>query len=71
MRSLVSSFRRPVERGRLTGRTAVMTFCACTPPLDQVLQLWDYLIAFGVGLNILCVIAQLYVMRDEILVHPS
>ena len=46
---------------------AVLTFCACTPPLDQVLQLWDFLLAFGVHLNVLCVIAQLLLMRDEVM----
>ncbi|EFP89812.1 hypothetical protein PGT21_023153 [Puccinia graminis f. sp. tritici] len=50
---------------------SVLTFCACTEPLDQVLQLWDYLLAFGVGLNVLCVISQLYMMRDRVLAHPS
>ncbi|KAI8455339.1 rab-GTPase-TBC domain-containing protein [Phakopsora pachyrhizi] len=50
---------------------SVLTFCACTKPLDQVLQLWDYLLAFGVGLNVLCVISQLYMMRDRVLAHPS
>ncbi len=48
-------------------RTAVLTLCACTPPLDQVLQLWDFLLAFGVHLNVLCVIAQLLLMRDEVM----
>lgn len=47
--------------------TAVLTLCACTPPLDQVLQLWDFLLAFGVHLNVLCVIAQLLLMRDEVM----
>lgn len=44
-----------------------MTLCACTPPLDQVLQLWDFLLAFGVHLNVLCVIAQLLLMREELM----
>ena len=44
-----------------------MTLCACTPSLDQVLQLWDFLLAFGVHLNVLCVIAQLLLMRDELM----
>lgn len=47
--------------------TAILTLCACTPPLDQVLQLWDFLLAFGVHLNVLCVIAQLLLMRDEVM----
>lgn len=49
---------------------AVLTLCACTPPLDQVLQLWDFLLAFGVHLNVLCVIAQLLLMRDEVMASP-
>jgi len=47
--------------------TAVLTLCACTPPLDQVLQLWDFLLAFGVHLNVLCVIAQLLLIRDDVM----
>ncbi|TFK44521.1 rab-GTPase-TBC domain-containing protein [Crucibulum laeve] len=50
---------------------SVLTLCACTPPLDQVLQLWDFLLAFGVHLNVLCVIAQLLLMRDEVMSSPS
>jgi len=50
---------------------SVLTFCACTPPLDQVLKLWDFLLAFGVHMNILCVIAQLLQMRDELLRQQS
>ncbi|KAL5501898.1 CDC16 [Sanghuangporus vaninii] len=50
---------------------SVMTLCACTPPLDQVLQLWDFLLAFGVHLNVLCVIAQLLLIRDELMASKS
>jgi cell cycle arrest protein BUB2 len=46
---------------------SVLTLCACTPPLPEVLHLWDFLMAYGVHLNILCVVAQLVMMRDEIL----
>ncbi|CAG8555852.1 3084_t:CDS:2 [Ambispora leptoticha] len=49
----------------------VLTFCACKPPLDQVLQLWDFLFAFGVHVNIICVIAQLTMMRDKLLESTS
>jgi hypothetical protein len=49
---------------------AVLTLCACTPPLDQVLMLWDFLLAFGVHLNVLCVIAQLLLIRDEVMSSP-
>ena len=45
--------------------------CACTPPLDQVLKLWDFLLAFGIHLNILCIIAQLLLMRQDLMESPS
>ena len=45
--------------------------CACTPPLDQVLRLWDFLLAFGVHLNVLCVIAQLLLIRDDVMTSSS
>lgn len=63
---------RTVALGVFLGLTtrhiaAILTLCACTPPLDQVLLLWDFLLAFGVHLNVLCVIAQLLLMRDEVM----
>lgn len=50
---------------------SVLTFCACTPPLPQVLHLWDFLFAYGPHLNILCIVAQLIRMRDTLLNSPS
>ncbi|KAI0003206.1 TBC-domain-containing protein [Russula compacta] len=50
---------------------SVLTLCACTPPLDQVLRLWDFLLAFGVHLNVLCVIAQLLLIRDDVMASSS
>jgi cell cycle arrest protein BUB2 len=46
---------------------SVLTLCACTPPLPEVLHLWDFLFAYGPHLNILCIVAQLNRMRDVIL----
>jgi cell cycle arrest protein BUB2 len=46
---------------------SVLTLCACTPPLPELLQLWDFLFAYGVHLNVLCVVAQLVLIRDQIL----
>ncbi|KAG5352199.1 hypothetical protein C0989_003280 [Termitomyces sp. Mn162] len=37
----------------------------------KVLQLWDFLLAFGVHLNVLCVIAQLLLMRDDVMKSSS
>lgn len=49
---------------------SVLTLCACTPPLPEVLHLWDFLFAYGPHLNILCIVAQLIRMRDTILDSP-
>lgn len=46
---------------------SVLTLCACTPPLPEVLHLWDFLFAYGPHLNILCIVAQLIRMRDTLL----
>lgn len=46
---------------------SVLTLCACTPPLPEVLRLWDFLFAYGPHLNILCIVAQLIMMRTELL----
>lgn len=50
---------------------SLLTFSASTPPLREVLELWDFLLAYGVGLNVLCVVAQLCLMKDELLSSPS
>ncbi|KAI9701617.1 MAG: hypothetical protein M1820_006388 [Bogoriella megaspora] len=53
------------------GFASVLTLCACTPPLTEVLILWDFLFAWGVHLNILCIVAQLVMMKDRILSENS
>ncbi|KAL5320737.1 hypothetical protein ACEPPN_011547 [Leptodophora sp. 'Broadleaf-Isolate-01'] len=50
---------------------SVLTHCACTPPLPEVLRLWDFLFAYGAHLNILCIVAQLVILRTSILSSPS
>lgn len=49
---------------------SVLTLCACTPPLPEVLNLWDFLFAYGPHLNLLCIVAQLVLIRDQILTNP-
>lgn len=49
------------------GFASVLTMCACTPPLPEVMQLWDFLFAYGPHLNLLCIVAQLVLIRDQIL----
>lgn len=46
---------------------SVLTLCACTPPLPEVLNLWDFLFAYGPHLNLLCVVAQLVLIRDQLI----
>lgn len=46
---------------------SVLTFSACTPPLSEVLRIWDVLLAYGVHLNILCIVAQLSLMENDLL----
>lgn len=46
---------------------SVLTLSACTPPLPEVLRLWDFLFAYGPHLNIVCIAAQLVTHRDEIM----
>lgn len=46
---------------------SVLTMCAGTPPLPEVLHLWDFLFAYGAHLNILCICSQLMIMREELL----
>ena len=49
---------------------SVLTLCACTPPLPEVLRLWDFLFAYGLHLNILCIVAQLVLIRTKIMESP-
>lgn len=49
---------------------SVLTLCACTPPLPEVLRLWDFLFAYGPHLNIICIVAQLILHKTEILKAP-
>jgi cell cycle arrest protein BUB2 len=39
----------------------------CVPPLEEALKLWDFLLCYGVHLNVICLIAQYVLLRDEIL----
>ena len=50
--------------------SSILTLSACTPPLPELLKLWDFLFAYGPHLNIVCVAAQLYLHRNTILASP-
>lgn len=49
---------------------SVMTFCACTQPLSELTKLWDFLLAYGIHLNILCVISQIILIKNELINSP-
>ena len=49
---------------------SVLTMSACTPPLPEVLALWDFLFAYGSHLNILCICSQLMMMREDLMADP-
>ena len=47
-------------------KLAVLSFSACTPPLEELLKLWDFYFAFGCHLNIVSVVAQIVLEREEL-----
>ncbi|CEH15086.1 Ypt/Rab GTPase activating protein [Ceraceosorus bombacis] len=69
--SLFAHLRSKNLTAELYAFPSVLTLCACTAPLSEVLHLWDFLLAFGVHLNILCVVAQLLLMRDQLMDSAS
>ena len=50
---------------------SVLTLCACTPPLPEVLRLWDFLFAYGPELNLVAIVAQVILRREELLVSSG
>jgi len=46
---------------------SVMTLSACTPPLNELLALWDLYFAYGCSLNIVAVVAQVVDMRGQLM----
>eukprot|EP00475_Leptophrys_vorax_P013125 TRINITY_DN19493_c0_g1_i2.p1 TRINITY_DN19493_c0_g1~~TRINITY_DN19493_c0_g1_i2.p1 ORF type:complete len:376 (+),score=77.81 TRINITY_DN19493_c0_g1_i2:55-1128(+) len=43
------------------------TMYSCAPPFLEVLKLWDFLLAFGLHLNLVCILAQVLLLKDKIL----
>ncbi|KAK9333927.1 rab-GTPase-TBC domain-containing protein [Lipomyces starkeyi] len=69
--TLFSSLKGKLLTAELYGFASLLTMSACTPPLNEVLVLWDFLIAFGPHMNILAIIAQLLLIRDSLLASQS
>lgn len=58
-------------RGYLWGFDVIMTFGACLQPLDEVLKLWDFLFAFGLGLMPILSCIRIIKVRDMLLSHNN
>ncbi|KAL6928794.1 hypothetical protein ACO0SA_002123 [Hanseniaspora valbyensis] len=46
---------------------SIMTLSGNAEPVTEVLKMWDFIIAYGVHLNVLFIVAQLVIVRDTIL----
>ncbi|KAJ1786363.1 CDC16 protein, partial [Coemansia sp. RSA 2399] len=68
---LFSHLRRHGAVAKIYAFPAAMTLSASVGPLRQVVRLWDFLLAFGVHLNVVCIVAQLLSMRELLLTTPS
>lgn len=45
----------------------ILSFSGATPPLSELLKLWDFFLAFGIHMNVICVAAQIMLAREQIL----
>ncbi|KAJ2716141.1 CDC16 protein, partial [Coemansia spiralis] len=68
---LFSHLKRHGAVAKIYAFPAAMTLSASVGPLHQVVRLWDFLLAFGVHLNVVCIVAQLVAMRELLLTTRS
>ncbi|KAJ2252741.1 CDC16 protein [Coemansia sp. RSA 455] len=68
---LFSHLRRHGAVAKIYAFPAAMTLSASVGPLRQVIRLWDFLLAFGVHLNVVCIVAQLLSMRELLITTQS
>eukprot|EP01104_Vermistella_antarctica_P015205 TRINITY_DN4931_c1_g1_i1.p1 TRINITY_DN4931_c1_g1~~TRINITY_DN4931_c1_g1_i1.p1 ORF type:complete len:323 (+),score=70.92 TRINITY_DN4931_c1_g1_i1:233-1201(+) len=45
----------------------LLSFSGDTPPLEELLRLWDYILAFGAHMNVLITVARVLLIRDDLL----
>ncbi|KAJ1998478.1 CDC16 protein [Coemansia thaxteri] len=64
---LFSHLRRHGAVARIYAFPAAMTLSASVGPVRQVVRLWDFLLAYGAHLNVVCIVAQLLAMRELLL----
>ncbi|KAJ2324423.1 CDC16 protein, partial [Coemansia sp. RSA 2681] len=68
---LFSHLRRHGAVAKIYAFPAAMTLSASVGPLREVVRLWDFLLAFGVHLNVVCIVAQLVAMREVLVTTPT
>lgn len=66
-KKLHDSLSRSISSAKIYALPPVLTLCACTPPLDEVMKLWDFLFSFGIHMNILLVVSQLLLIRNDLI----
>jgi hypothetical protein len=54
-------------RPEIWGFAPVLTLCACCPPLNEVLRVWDVLLAAGPHLGVVLYAAHVISLRDDIM----
>lgn len=64
---LSNSLKKNMSSAKIYALPSVLTLCACTPSLDEVVKLWDFLFSYGVHMNIMLIVAQLLLIRSELL----
>eukprot|EP00735_Rhodelphis_limneticus_P003685 TRINITY_DN15187_c0_g1::TRINITY_DN15187_c0_g1_i1::g.30686::m.30686 TRINITY_DN15187_c0_g1::TRINITY_DN15187_c0_g1_i1::g.30686 ORF type:complete len:320 (-),score=7.17,sp/Q55EP9/BUB2_DICDI/45.55/9e-78,RabGAP-TBC/PF00566.13/4.5e-36 TRINITY_DN15187_c0_g1_i1:39-998(-) len=68
---LAAHLRAKGLKAQIYGFASILSLSACTPPLVELLKLWDLMMAFGVHMNVLFVAAQVVLLRNELLNSPS
>lgn len=51
--------------------TELLTMCGATPPLDELLRLWDFFFAYGIHMSLVCALSQFILIRESLVNSPS
>lgn len=70
-KKLSESLANSMASAKIYALPSILTLSACTPSLNEVLKLWDFLFSFGIHMNVILVVAQLILIRTEIINSKS
>lgn len=70
-KKLYISLSKSISSAKIYALPSVLTLCACTPSLDEVIKLWDFLFSFGIHMNILLVVSQLLLIRNDLMTNKT